>query len=105
MKNFYIHILWWFAFPFIGISNGVLREATYKSIVGDLPAHQISTFTGIIFFGLIFFLIIVFSFREKPPDDKVIQLIELVLPVIASLLGMVFGFYFAKERLSKSNEK
>lgn len=57
MKNIYAHILWWFAFPFIAILNGILREATYKKFTGDLPAHQISTITGIIFFGIIFYFI------------------------------------------------
>lgn len=57
MKNIYKHILWWFAFPFVGILNGVLREATYKNFVGDLSAHQISTVTGILFFGVIFYFI------------------------------------------------
>ncbi|MBK7227387.1 MAG: hypothetical protein IPH97_00595 [Ignavibacteriales bacterium] len=37
--------------------NGVLREATYKNFVGDLTAHQISTVTGILFFGIIFYFI------------------------------------------------
>lgn len=57
MKIFYKHIFWWFVFPFVGILNGVLREATYKNFVGDLPAHQISTATGIFFFGIIFYFI------------------------------------------------
>lgn len=57
MKTFYKHILWWFIFPFVGILNGVLREATYKNFVGDLTAHQISTVTGILFFGIIFYFI------------------------------------------------
>jgi hypothetical protein len=57
MKNIYKHILLWFAFPFIAILNGALRELTYKKIVGDLPGHQISTATGIFFFGIIFYFI------------------------------------------------
>ena len=57
MKNLHKHILWWFAFPFVGILNGALRESTYKKLVGDLPAHQISTASGIFFFGIIFYFI------------------------------------------------
>jgi hypothetical protein len=57
MKIIYKYILWWFAFPFVAIINGALREATYKKIVGDLPAHQISTVTGVLFFGIIFYFI------------------------------------------------
>ncbi|MBK7500448.1 MAG: hypothetical protein IPI19_15520 [Ignavibacteriales bacterium] len=57
MKSIYKHILWWFSFPFVGILNGVLREVIYKKLVGDLPAHQISTVTGVLFFGIIFYFI------------------------------------------------
>ena len=90
MKNFYIHILWWFAFPFIGILNGVLREATYKSIVGDLPAHQISTFTGIIFFGLIFYFIFKKWKIQSLNNDVLIGLIWLTLTI---LFEFGFGHY------------
>lgn len=57
MKIIYKQILWWFTFPFVAILNGALREAVYKKHVGDLPAHQISTVTGIVFFGIIFYFI------------------------------------------------
>lgn len=57
MKIFYKHILWWFTFPFVAILNGALREVAYKKLVGDLAAHQISTATGIFFFGIIFYFI------------------------------------------------
>lgn len=57
MKNIYKQILLWFTFPFVAILNGALREAAYKKHVGDLPAHQISTVTGIVFFGIIFYFI------------------------------------------------
>ena len=30
MKTIHKHILWWFAFPFVAIINGTLRELTYK---------------------------------------------------------------------------
>jgi hypothetical protein len=35
------------------IINGVIREAVYKNSLGDLRAHQLSTLTGIILFGVI----------------------------------------------------
>ena len=57
MKNFYKHILWWFAFPFVAIFNATLRELIYKKPLGDLAAHQISTATGIVFFAIIFYFI------------------------------------------------
>jgi len=90
MKNFFVHILWWFAFPFVGILNGVLREATYKKFVGDLQAHQISTATGIIFFGIIFY----FIFRKwKIESVKNAILIGVIWLVLTILFEFGFGHY------------
>jgi hypothetical protein len=90
MKNIYKHILWWFAFPFVGILNGVLREAAYKKFVGDLPAHQISTATGIVFFGIIFH----FIFRKwKIESTKHAILIGLIWLGLTILFEFGFGHY------------
>ena len=37
---------------FIAILNGGIRDLTYKTHVGELAAHQISTVTGIFLFGI-----------------------------------------------------
>lgn len=90
MKNIYKHILWWFTFPFVGILNGVLRETTYKKFVGDLPAHQISTATGIIFFGIIFY----FIFRKwKIESLKNAILIGFIWLGLTILFEFGFGHY------------
>ncbi len=90
MKNFYKYILWWFAFPFVGILNGVLREASYKTFVGDLPAHQISTVTGILFFGIIFYLI----FKKwKIESVKHAILIGVIWLGLTILFEFGFGHY------------
>lgn len=90
MKNFYVHILWWFVFPFVGILNGVLREATYKKFVGDLPAHQISTATGIIFFGIIFYFIFK-KWKIQSLNDAI--LIGLIWLTLTMLFEFGFGHY------------
>ena len=46
------YVLAWVPMPFIGIINGILRQYGYKDLVGELTAHQISCFIGIILFGL-----------------------------------------------------
>ena len=90
MKSIYKHILWWFVFPFVGILNGVLREATYKKFVGDLPAHQISTATGIIFFGIIFY----FIFKKwKIQSLNHAVLIGLIWLTLTILFEFGFGHY------------
>jgi hypothetical protein len=90
MKNIYIHILWWFAFPFIAILNGILREETYKNLFGDLPAHQISTATGIILFGIIFYFIFKKWKIETKDHALILGFIWLVLTI---LFEFVFGHY------------
>jgi hypothetical protein len=47
------YILGWVGLLIVAMINGGLRDALYKSAVGELSAHQISTLTGIILFGLV----------------------------------------------------
>jgi hypothetical protein len=90
MKNLYKHILWWFAFPFLAIFNATIRELVYKKPLGDLTAHQISTATGIIFFGIIFYLI----FRKwKIESVKHAILIGLIWLGLTILFELGFGYY------------
>jgi apolipoprotein N-acyltransferase len=90
MKTLYKHILWWFAFPILGILNGTLREYTYKIFVGDLTAHQISTVTGIIFFGIVFY----FIFKKwKIESVKYAILTGLIWLSLTILFEFGFGHY------------
>ncbi len=41
----------WFGMMVLAIINGGLRDLAYKSHVGDLPAHQISTVILIVLFA------------------------------------------------------
>jgi hypothetical protein len=34
--------IFWIPMTFIGIINGIIREATYKKRLGELKAHQVS---------------------------------------------------------------
>lgn len=38
----------WFGMPFLGILNGIIREAGYGRWMNELSAHQLSTLTGIL---------------------------------------------------------
>lgn len=57
------YVLAWLPMVIIAIANGIVRQFGYASIVGDQAAHQISTFTAIILFGLYIWLIM----RKWPP--------------------------------------
>ena len=46
------YILLWFPMVFIAVANGVVREAWYGRHLSELRAHQLSTLTGVLLFGL-----------------------------------------------------
>lgn len=90
MKILRIHILCWFAFPFIAIFNAALRELFYKKPLGDLAAHQISTATGIIIFTITFY----FIFRKwKIESAEHAILIGLIWLGLTILFESGFGHY------------
>lgn len=51
------YMLAWLGLPVIGIINGMIREFVYRDALGDLTAHQVSTVTGILLFGLYIWLL------------------------------------------------
>jgi len=44
------YTLLWIPMVFIGIVNGAIRQFVYGPFLKKLPAHQVSSVTGIIFF-------------------------------------------------------
>lgn len=46
------YILYWLPMPIIGIINGAIRQFVYGQYMEELSAHQISTASGIILFGI-----------------------------------------------------
>jgi len=46
------YILAWFPMLVIAIINGAIRDFGYKQRLGELRAHQLSTFTGSILMGI-----------------------------------------------------
>jgi hypothetical protein len=47
------HTFAWLILVVAAIINGAIRETVYKNNLDDLRAHQVSTFTGIVLFGVI----------------------------------------------------
>jgi hypothetical protein len=87
------YVLAWIPMPFIGIINGIIRQYGYKNLVGEQTAHQISTFTGIILFGLyVWFLTLKWNI-ESAGQALVIGLIWLGLTVSFEFL---FGHFVMK---------
>ncbi|WP_136465464.1 hypothetical protein [Flagellimonas onchidii] len=86
------HILAWFPLIFIAIANGLFREKFLASYLNELRAHQMSTASMILLFGVYVWIL----FKIWPPMSAnqaiLIGLIWLFLTVIFEFL---FGHYVA----------
>lgn len=88
----------WLTFPIIGIINGVIREVGYKKYLSELLAHQVSTVTGIILFGIyIGFLTLKWKIQSAG-QAIAIGLIWLALTIAFEFL---FGHYVMKNDWSR----
>jgi hypothetical protein len=84
------YVLAWLPMPLIGIINGSIRQFVYGKFMGELTAHQISTLTGIILFGLyVWFISRVWKIKSTSQALS-IGLIWLSLTVA---FEFVFGHY------------
>jgi hypothetical protein len=88
------YVLAWIPMPFIGILNGIGRQYGYRDLVGDLTAHQISTLTVIILFGLYVWLV---TLKWKIPSAGQALVIGLVW------LGLTVSFEFLFGRIVMKN--
>lgn len=43
----------WLILGFVAVINGIIRNKVYENLLGELRAHQLSTLTGIILFGVV----------------------------------------------------
>jgi hypothetical protein len=84
------YILGWFGLLIVAIINGAIRESLYKPAVGDLAAHQISTATGIILFGLVIWWM---SRRWPIPNARDAWSIGLVWVGMTVCFEFLFGHY------------
>ena len=81
------YALLWFPMLAIAIVNGALRDLWYKSFLGELMAHQLSTITLILFFGLFIGLV----FLKYPPSSS-LQAILIGIMWVVMTLAFEFGF-------------
>ena len=83
----------WVGLVVIAIINGVIREKGYKRFVGELRAHQVSTLTAIILFGLCTWILSLIWKIQSAGQAMTIGLIWLALTVAFEFL---FGHYVMK---------
>jgi hypothetical protein len=86
------YLLAWIPMIIIGVSNGILREATYGKYLSELRAHQVSTAIGVCLFGFYIWVLTRFWHLESSQQAISIGLIWLGLTVV---FEFTFGRYVA----------
>lgn len=99
-KNLLIKtLMYWFLFIPVAIINGTIRVYGYQPWVGELVAHQISTFTAIILFlGIIFWFVRQNYSQATQQNMFGVGFIWLVLTII---FEFGFGHYLMGHSWSK----
>lgn len=92
------YVLAWMPMVLIGIFNGIIRESTYGKQLSELRSHQISTVTGIVFFGFYIGLLIHFWGFASPEQALTVGLIWVALTVV---FEFIFGHFVAGQTWSQ----
>ncbi|MGB2769954.1 MAG: hypothetical protein WBC88_09550 [Candidatus Zixiibacteriota bacterium] len=88
----------WLLMPIIGIINGTIRQYAYSNALGELRAHQVSTVTGIVLFGLYIWALTLFWKIRSSAEAIAIGFIWLTLTLAFEFL---FGHYVMKHPWSR----
>jgi hypothetical protein len=86
------YILAWFPMVVIAIANGVLRDAGYGRHMRELRAHQLSTLSGVLLFGI--YIGAVMRFLPPASAGQAVA-IGLVWLLMTLLFEFGFGHYVA----------
>lgn len=90
MKTIIIYITCWIGLVILAILNGAIREKIYGQFMSELSAHQLSTFIGLILFGLyIYFITGIFSLKSS----KQALLIGGIWLMMTIIFEFIFGHY------------
>lgn len=90
----------WFVFMIFAIINAILRNGVYKPIIGDLRAHQLSTFIFIAIILIITYLIFKFTnIKLNTQQTFIIGTIWLLLTICFEFLAGHYVFGNSWEKL------
>jgi hypothetical protein len=92
------YVLAWLPMVLIAVANGALREAWYGKQLSELRAHQLSTITGVLLFGVYIWVLLRIWRPESPGQAFAIGLSWLGLTIAFEFL---FGHYVAGHPWSK----
>lgn len=92
------YVLAWLPMIVIGIFNGVVREQWYGNHLSELRAHQLSTFTGAVLFGIYIWAVDRIWQFESGSQSLCVGFIWLSMTICFEFL---FGHYIAGHRWNK----
>lgn len=84
------YILAWVSMVLIAIANAFLRENIFAKRLSELQAHQVSTVTGVLLFGIYIWVITRLCRPESPGHALTIGLMWLGLTIVFEFL---FGHF------------
>jgi len=82
------YVLAWLLLVMIAMVNGALREGLYGKYLGELRAHQVSTVSGVLLFGVFIWALVRFRRPESSKQAITIGLIWLGLTVAFEFIFM-----------------
>ncbi len=98
MRAIPIYLIFWLVLMLLAIGNGILREATYGKHLSELHAHQLSTITAAVVFGIAVWLLAKHWSLESTRQAIVVGLSWLVLTLC---FEFIFGHYIAGHSWSR----
>jgi len=90
MKLLIFYAIAWLGLVVLAILNGLIREKTYGRVMAELSAHQLSTLTGLLFFG-VYTWILTGVYRIQSATQALI--IGAMWVIMTILFEFVFGHY------------
>lgn len=90
MRTIIIYAASWIGMVILAIVNGAVREKLYGPFMGELSAHQLSTLSGIILFGLYIWILTGIWRIETSNQAFVIGIMWVIMTV---LFEFIFGHF------------
>lgn len=76
------YFLLWVPTPILGIANAIIRQAVYARYVSELAAHQISTLTICILYGVYVWVVLGFLKLQSRGQAIAVGLLWMVLTIL-----------------------
>lgn len=98
MKIVMVYAACWLGMVMLAIFNGVIRERVYGQFMREPAAHQLSTFVGLVLFGVYIWVVTGLFTIETSRQALLLGTMWLIMTVV---FEFGFGHYIMKHSWSK----